>query len=111
MLTLTQQPTDFWLDAYPLTHVFDTPELLASLAVNELSEKLSWDSAGELAGPIPAASESLLFLRIQAAASFYSSNRTLMQSPPLVDVDISLLYQWLLVGAWLTDTQYWIPSF
>jgi hypothetical protein len=35
-------------------------------------------------------SESLLFLRVQAAADFFASNKTLMQSPPLVDVDIIL---------------------
>lgn len=33
--------------------------------------------------------ESLLYLRVQAAASYYSTNRTLMGFPPPVDVDIS----------------------
>ncbi|KAJ4402412.1 hypothetical protein N0V91_007277 [Didymella pomorum] len=33
---------------------------------------------------------SLLFLRVQAAASYYSTDRTLMDYPPPVDVDIIL---------------------
>ena len=36
------------------------------------------------------ATESVLFLRIQAAASYYSTNRTLMDYPLPVDVDISM---------------------
>jgi hypothetical protein len=84
------QPTDFWLNTYTLNHVFETPDLVASLAINELGDKLSWASAGYLPESNSAAPESLLLLRIQSAASFYSSNRTLMSNPPLVDVDIIL---------------------
>jgi hypothetical protein len=39
----------------------------------------------------PSAAQSVLFLRIQAAASYYSTNRTLMEHPEPVDVDISTL--------------------
>jgi hypothetical protein len=37
----------------------------------------------------PPTLQSVLFLRVQAAASYYSANRTLMEHPEPVDVDIS----------------------
>jgi hypothetical protein len=82
-----QQPTDFWL---PITHVFDTPELIASLA--QYSEKRQEHGLQEQdhKGTEFVATESVLFLRIQAAASYYSTNRTLMDYPLPVDVDISM---------------------
>ena len=49
-------------------------------------EKLGYSTKNTL----PSDPESILLLRIQAAASYYSSNRTLMEHPPLVDVDIIL---------------------
>ena len=36
------------------------------------------------------AAQSVLFLRIQAAASYYTTNRALMERPEPVDVDIIL---------------------
>ncbi|KAJ4362614.1 hypothetical protein N0V95_001419 [Ascochyta clinopodiicola] len=85
-----ESPTDFWLDTYPLTQVFDTPELISSLAnySEELAEphfKSSLDTQRTLEG-----AQSVLFLRVQATASYYSTNRSLMERPPLVDVDIIL---------------------
>ncbi|KAF1833928.1 hypothetical protein BDW02DRAFT_598652 [Decorospora gaudefroyi] len=86
------QPTDFWLDTYPITHVFDTPELISSLA--EYSEQRQGqrieDGGGSKGALASVVLESVLFLRVQAAASYYSSNRTLMDYPPLVHVDIIL---------------------
>ncbi|KAG9195551.1 hypothetical protein G6011_00672 [Alternaria panax] len=85
------QPTDFWLDTYPITHVFDTPALTSSLA--QYSSALQPDPVhDEIATkePSPAAPESMLFLRLQAAASYYSTNRTLMDYPSPVDADIIL---------------------
>jgi hypothetical protein len=32
MLIRDQQPTEFWLDVYPIAEVFDTPELIQNLA-------------------------------------------------------------------------------
>jgi hypothetical protein len=85
-----QQPTDFWLNTYPITHVFDTPELISSLA--QYSEKrqdyILQEQDAEEAGS--EAAKSVLFLHIQAAASYYSTNRTLMEHPLPVDVDISM---------------------
>ncbi|KAF9701409.1 hypothetical protein EKO04_000099 [Ascochyta lentis] len=83
-------PTDFWLDTYSIAQVFDTPDLISSLAsyseqLAELELKSSLDTQRTLAG-----AQSILFLRVQAAASYYSTNRSLMEHPPPVDVDIIL---------------------
>jgi hypothetical protein len=85
---ISQQPTDFWLDTYTIDQVFDTPELISSLArYDEEREKSGYS------GPQPhglyGQTASVLFLRIQAAASYYTTNRTLMLHPEPVDVDIS----------------------
>lgn len=39
---------------------------------------------------LPGTYESVLYLHIQAVADYFSSNYTLMQHPPAVDVDIIL---------------------
>ncbi|KAF2878322.1 hypothetical protein BDV95DRAFT_478548 [Massariosphaeria phaeospora] len=84
------QPTDFWLDTYSVTHVLDTPNLLSSLAL--YSEQRQPNSLDALApsNEAPLAPQSVLFLRVQAAASYYSNNQTLMKFPPPVDADIIL---------------------
>jgi hypothetical protein len=88
---ISQQPTDFWLDTYTIDQTLDAPALISSLA--EYSERIQ-ESDTKIARPHeladPTAAQSLLFLRIQAAASYYSTNRTLMVHPEPVDVDISL---------------------
>lgn len=84
-----QSPTDFWLDTYTIAQVFDNPNLISSLA--SYSEQLpepqltsSFSKQG-MQGEV----QSTLFLRVQAAASYYSTNRSLMEYPSPVDVDIS----------------------
>ncbi|KAL5387814.1 hypothetical protein PMIN03_008886 [Paraphaeosphaeria minitans] len=90
LLTEAQQPTDFWLDTFPLTHVFDTPELISSLTgYSDRARTSPPQKSGHTAGG-SSTSQSVLFLRVQAAASYYSLNKTLMEHPPLVDVDIIL---------------------
>ncbi|KAF2243215.1 hypothetical protein BU26DRAFT_534209 [Trematosphaeria pertusa] len=85
------QPTDFWLDTYPLTHVLDTPNLLSSLAeYSEFRQALELEPPESSEDEVTPESQYILFLRIQAAASYYSTNRTLMDYPPLVDADIIL---------------------
>ncbi|KAJ6193889.1 hypothetical protein J3E72DRAFT_250839 [Bipolaris maydis] len=81
------QPTDFWLDTYTLGHVLNTPGLKASLVRYSQQDQLD-DHKGT--GADLDAPESALLLRLQAAASYYSTNRTLMLHPPPVDVDIIL---------------------
>ncbi|KAF1844608.1 uncharacterized protein K460DRAFT_376262 [Cucurbitaria berberidis CBS 394.84] len=82
------QPTDFWLDTYPITQVYDTPDLISSLA--QYSEQLQHPTLPAQRYNKDTTPQSVLFLRIQAAASYYSTNRTLMENPPPVHVDIIL---------------------
>ncbi|KAF2633188.1 hypothetical protein BU25DRAFT_452993 [Macroventuria anomochaeta] len=83
-------PTDFWLDTYSITEVFDTPHLISSLA--EYSEQLPGSNSRDSLNKqkLTGDTQSILLLRVQAAASYYSTNRTLMDYPPPVDVDIIL---------------------
>jgi hypothetical protein len=84
-----QQPTTFDIDTYDITTVFDTPSLITSLA--EFSEQqLRQYPDGVKPSCSPTVKESLLFLRVQAAADFFSTDKTLMQQPPPVDIDIIL---------------------
>lgn len=84
---LATQPTAFTLDTFPLAEVFSTPELITSLAsYSESHEESLTRSRKEPASK----TSSLLLLRIIAAADYYTSNRTLMQSVPPVNVDIIL---------------------
>jgi hypothetical protein len=82
-----QQPTEFWLDVYPIAEVFDTPELIQNLA--EYAGK-----PGRIRSePLPSSSkskESLLFLHVRAAADFFTTRKELMSNPPPVDLDIIL---------------------
>jgi len=86
-LTISQQPTNFWLDVYNTSHVFDTPDLIQKLAI--FSEAQQTIERPQRTGS-EALEESLLFLHVQAAADFFSTNRTLMNSPPAVDVELIL---------------------
>ncbi|KAK3071929.1 hypothetical protein LTR53_007775 [Teratosphaeriaceae sp. CCFEE 6253] len=86
------QPTSFLLEIHNISTTFDTPELIQSLAAFSEAQQ-SRDPAGESSKSQPADrtnQESLLFLRVHAAADFFASNKTLMSSPPHVDVDIIL---------------------
>lgn len=88
-VTSNQSPTDFWLDTYAVADVLDAPELISSLA--SYSDQLQKSTAASGTSSLKATGEaqSILFLRIQAAASYYSTNHTLMDHPRPVDVDIS----------------------
>jgi hypothetical protein len=82
-----QQPTEFWVDVYPISQVFDTPDLIQSLA------GFSSDSERKRPEPSPLSpktKESVLFLRVRAAADFFTTDKELMSSPPSVDVDLIL---------------------
>ncbi|KAF2146131.1 uncharacterized protein K452DRAFT_263728 [Aplosporella prunicola CBS 121167] len=79
------QPTAFWLDTYSIATVFETPELISAL--DSYSEARRPDIASEEQPAAPPSS--LLFLQVQAAADFYSTNETLMKAPPDVPIDIS----------------------
>lgn len=81
------QPTNFWIDAFNINEVFDTPELIQTLA--EYAEKPERKRPEPTSSP-HTSKESVLFLRVRAAAEFYTTNKDLMLSPPPVDVDLIL---------------------
>lgn len=89
---IRQEPTQFWLDTLGITEVFNSPELIQDLAAFADERQVLGDIAyinndylDEVTG-----SQSILFLRLSAAADFYSTNATLMKHPPPVNVDIIL---------------------
>lgn len=81
------QPTEFWLETYKISHVFDTPALIQGLAAfAEQQVQPSADRELRRSQPL----ESLLFLKVQAAADYFTTNKTLMLRPQPVDIDIIL---------------------
>ncbi|MBE7182319.1 MAG: hypothetical protein INR71_14140, partial [Terriglobus roseus] len=87
----SQQPTDFWLDTFTPADALAAPHLAASLATH--SSRRTHQSPG---GSCPANTIStlpprpLLLLRVRAAASYFTTNATLMRRPPPVDADLIL---------------------
>ena len=73
--------------------MFDNPDLISSLAsYSESRQSVEVDQATlhDRGGSATQDSQSsTLFLRITAAADYFSSNKTLMRNVPLVEVDIS----------------------
>lgn len=79
------QPTEFWLDT------FESAELLKDpLLERQLLQFTSESSIQRGQEAYDQQLSSHLLLRVTAAADFYTTNRTLMQYPPTVDVDIIL---------------------
>jgi len=72
---------------YKTSEVFDTPELIQALAA--YAEEPTRNRP-EPSRSIARSKESVLFLRVRAAADFFTTNKELMSSPPLVDVDLIL---------------------
>jgi hypothetical protein len=79
------------LDTFEVHEIESSPELKKDLAdfthattINSCSEE------GYIVEDTP--QQPLLYLRIQAAAEFYTTNHTLMNNPPPVLVDISRFY-------------------
>lgn len=82
------------METYTLPAVFETPELITSLynysmSRHSLPPPPTTAHDGEGASPKERQS-SVLFLRIYAAADYFSPNRTLMEHPEPVAVDIIL---------------------
>ncbi|CZR53812.1 uncharacterized protein PAC_03694 [Phialocephala subalpina] len=94
------QPTSFRLETYDLSTVFETPELIQSLAkYSEAREPDLLDAQSQQSSIVnpettskntPASGSSTLFLQIFAAADYYTMNKTLMENVPPVFVDIIL---------------------
>ncbi|KAJ0124645.1 hypothetical protein J7T55_005985 [Diaporthe amygdali] len=89
---LATQPTAFHLETYTLPTVFDTPELITSLYNYSMSRQLA-----DPPPPPPASAKgggehlsSVLFLRIDAAADYFTTDAALMQWPEPVLADVIL---------------------
>ena len=68
--------------------MFDTPHLITSLS--KFAEAQQDLEAGSVTEKTPILHQSVLFLHVNATADFFTTNQTLMRSPPPVDVDIIL---------------------
>lgn len=85
-----QQPTSFTLTTYTLAEVFDTPVLINSLATySELRQAIHSPDQRLDHYRVNSDPGSLLFLQVFAAADYFTTNKTLMQNVPPVNVDIS----------------------
>lgn len=73
------------METYTVSDILAEPGLLWTPVPAQLP-----DNHDELLAPATAAQESALFLRIQAAADFYTLNASLLNNPPAVEVDLSL---------------------
>ena len=81
------------MDVYELDHVFDTPDLMISLAKYAYSHIPEPDLQAESSEEKPAFEEraaSVLLLHVQAAADYFSHETALMKDPPPVLVDLIL---------------------
>lgn len=93
-------PTSFRLNTYDLTAVFETPELITSLAQYSETRQPVFNDVQDHIPKISHADikykhkrddvSSTLFLQIYAAADYYTMNQTLMENVPPVLVDIIL---------------------
>ncbi len=94
-----QQPTSFLLATFQLGEVFDNPSLITSLAAysekrqdalfSSKEDVMQTDRSPDLSTASAGAPISTLFLRVSATADYFTTNTTLMQNVPLVEVDIS----------------------
>lgn len=85
-----QQPTSFTLTTYSLPQVFDTPELITSLATySDLRQAFPLPDRNFEHRLVASDLDSLLFLQVFAAADYFTTNSTLMQNVPPVNVEIS----------------------
>lgn len=94
---LATQPTTFSLDTYSLTEAFGTAELITSLTTYSYVRHAQSSQAdmhalqaNRFSSAGGADQSGMLFLRIQAAADYFSLNKTLMDSVPPVHVDLVL---------------------
>ncbi|KJZ71134.1 hypothetical protein HIM_09488 [Hirsutella minnesotensis 3608] len=90
------EPTSFVLDVHELDAVWQTPELIQSLAQYATARQSDDNSSarGPEAHAAPGQPKerqaSILLLRVQAAADYFADDLNLMQNPPPVLVDIIL---------------------
>lgn len=93
-----KEPTSFDLDVFELATVWETPDLIQSLAEYASSRRPSSSSSEDQEPRIHQAvsdetgerSSSALLLRVLAAADYFTDNAGLMVDPPPVLVDLIL---------------------
>ena len=73
-----------------MSEVFATPELVSSLSSYSESRQQTPANRARSSSSSGKAKASVLFLRIIAAADYYTTNKTLMQHVPPVDADLIL---------------------
>lgn len=81
----------FWLYSHTVPDVFDDPALLSQLTSFAEQQAYKTDPSGlqgEEPGEAPDQAKSLLLLQVLASADFFTTNASLMSSPPRVLVDI-----------------------
>ncbi|KAJ5474436.1 hypothetical protein N7475_004002 [Penicillium sp. IBT 31633x] len=101
---LAIQPTAFTITTYPLLKIIEDTTLLSSLSkytaarletvdtklqLNAIQRRASLRSNRDPLDPAPT-SDSVLFLRVHAAADYFSTDQGLMQNVPPVAVDVIL---------------------
>ncbi|KAL7909491.1 hypothetical protein GGI35DRAFT_384408 [Trichoderma velutinum] len=89
------EPTAFTLDTYPLTTVLSTPALLQSLTQHAKpayhhQPHQNQDQSQKVSSPNDNSDNSVLLLRVLAAADYFSHHSSLMKDPPPVLVDLIL---------------------
>ncbi|KAF3765455.1 hypothetical protein M406DRAFT_242463, partial [Cryphonectria parasitica EP155] len=90
------QPTAFHLETHELPHVFDTPTLITSLYNYSMSRQFPLNAGNPQADThsyhpsTSSSSSSVLFLRVSAAADYFTLNQTLMKTPEPVLADLIL---------------------
>ncbi|KAI3390659.1 hypothetical protein diail_8981, partial [Diaporthe ilicicola] len=90
---LATQPTAFHLETHTLPTVFDTPELITSLYNYSMSRQHLAKPPPPPEPPNSATGEhlsSVLFLRIDAAADYFTTDAALMRRPEPVLADVIL---------------------
>ncbi|PLB45211.1 hypothetical protein P170DRAFT_440357 [Aspergillus steynii IBT 23096] len=89
---LATQPTDFTLDTYTVPDAIEDPILFSSIGVYSSARMAEYPPQDMVprSGSVSPTSDSVLFLRIRAAADYYSLDSSLMESVPPVRADIIL---------------------
>lgn len=93
---LATQPTAFWIHTHSLSSVFESADLITSLSVYsyarhaQLSPNSIENLQQERSVPAEGKETSMLFLQVQAAADYFSLDKSLMEQVPPVHVDLIL---------------------
>ena len=119
-----QQPTTFTLTTHSLTTTIEDKSLFSSLSIfstarltaldtnlqaNAIPRRASGHTGGDLSPDAALTTDSVLFLRVQAAADYFSHNASLMKAVPPVSVDLILdPFLWNVFPRSLVPTAVWI---